>query len=655
MLLPATAQSDGIPVKNALVVIGDRDSKELQQLLDAGGTPSSVVKMLDAAQRLLSTSAYSTSTTSEGSFNFRAPLEPGTYNASVYAPGYVMGGDVPRITVDGSGASRNITVFMQPSAVLSGKVTDQDGKPLSGIIVAVGSRHSTNYDVTMDDGVFVLDAGLKTGSHQVYAFKPAVANASRLQDLFEEISLPIESRVAPFIRTEPEGYVAFSSLVKLEQGKLTVVNIELADSSVVSGKITDRGGKPIPGVAILAFGQSSDDVRSIAITDGAGNYTLENDLAPGQYNIIVPSIFSRGYASYSTNVTVGANEELDIVLQNSTILGGRVVDANGDPVSGARISAIDKRATDADSIQEFLAGSMAETISASDGSFTIGRGLANGTYIATASFGDVPVANSIELSSGRTSAQIELGFSDVISIRGTVRDPAGNPIENATVAPGFASIFESAESLSVYSGPGGRFVLTAPTSGSTEQSLYDEVVVSAPSYETAIAQVAQEMNVTLNKIENALISGKIIAQKSAQPPIEIALSREGTLTFVHNGTDHKVGIRTNSRIVDASFDQPAKRVDIRLEGVQGSAGSSELAVPKDFLGGPFALSLDGAMSNGFTVKENQTHSVIIVTHDHGLQELTLQGTTVVPEFPLAIAAAAFGLTAALAYRRLKSS
>ena len=53
---------------------------------------------------------------------------------------------------------------MQPSAVLSGKVTDKDGTPLSGIIVAVGSRHSTNYDVTMDDGVFVLDTGLKTGS-----------------------------------------------------------------------------------------------------------------------------------------------------------------------------------------------------------------------------------------------------------------------------------------------------------------------------------------------------------------------------------------------------------------------------------------------------------------------------------------------------------
>ena len=655
MLLPATAQSDGIPVKNALVVISDPDTEELQRLLDAGGTPSSVVKMLDAAQSLLSTLAYSASTNADGSFNFGAPLEPGSYNASVFAPGYVMGGEVPRISVDGSGASRNVTVFMQPSAVLSGKVTDQDGKSLSGIIVAVGNRHSTNYDVTMDDGVFVLDTGLKTGSHQVYAFKPAVANASRLQELFEEINLPIESRVAPFIRTEPEGYVAFSSLVKLEQGKLTVLNVELADSSVVSGKVTDRAGKPIPEVAVLAFGQSTDDVRSIAITDGDGNYTLENDLAPGQYSIIVPSIFSRGYASYSTNVTVSANDELDIVLQNSTTLGGRVVDANGDPVSGARITAIDKQAIQADSIQEFLAGSMAETTSASDGSFTIGRGLANGTYIATASFGDVPVSSSIELSSGRTSAQIELGFSDVISIRGTIRDPAGVPIENATVAPGFASVFESAESLSVFSGPGGKFVLTAPTSGPTEQSLYDEVVVSAPSYETAIAQVAHDMNVTLNKIENALISGKVIAQESAQPPIEIALSREGTLIFMHNGTGHEVGIRTNSRVVDVGFDQPAKRVDIRLEGVQGSAGSSELVVPKDFLGGPFALSLDGAMSNEFTMAENQTHSVITMMHDHGLQELTLQGTTVVPEFPAAVAAAALGLAAALVYRRLKSS
>ena len=655
MILPATAQSDGVPVKHALVVIGGRDSEELQRLLGAGGTPSSVDKMLDLVQGLLSITAYSATTSADGSFDFSVPLEPGTYNASVFAPGYVMGGEASRVTVDGAGASRNVTIFMQPSAVLSGKVTDKEGNPLSGIVVAAESRHSTNYDVTMDDGVFVLDTGLKTGVHQIYAFKPAIANATRLQDLYKEVNLPVESRVAPFIRSQPEGYVGISSSVKLEQGKLTILNLELADSGIISGKVTDKNGEPIAGIAVLAFGRDGDDVRSIAITDADGNYALQNNLAPGQYNVIVPSIFARGYSSYTENVTATAHNQLDIVLQNSTTIGGKVVDASGNPVDGARISAVDKQATRANTIREFLSGSMAETTSGADGSFAINQGLANGTYIATASFGDVPVFSSIETSSDAASAEIKLEFSGVIAIRGTVRDPTGIPIENATVAPGFASVFANAEALSVSTDPEGKFVLTAPTNGSDEESLFDEVVVTGPSYETTIAQVTQDMNVTLNKLENVSISGTIIAQKSAQPPVEIALSRQGTLILAHNGTNHEVGIRTNSRVVDASFDQQAKRVDIRLEGVQGSAGSSELVVPKDFLGGPFALSLDGAMSDDFSISENGTHTIIGLTHDHGLQELAVQGTTVMPEFPVAIAIASIGMAAALAYWRLRSS
>jgi hypothetical protein len=296
---------------------------------------------------------------------------------------------------------------------------------------------------------------------------------------------------------------------------------------------------------------------------------------------------------------------------------------------------------------------MAETTTGSDGSFTINSGLANVTYIARASFGDVPVASSVELDSGQTSAQIELQFTDVISIRGTIRDPSGIPIENASIAPGFASVFAGADSFSVASGSGGRFVLTAPTNGSNEETLYDEVIVTAPSYETAIAQVSPEMNVTLSKIADASIEGSVIAQKSAQPPIEIALSRQGTMVFAYNGTDHRIGIHTNSRIVDASFDQAGKRINVRLEGVQGSAGMSELAVPKNFLDGPFVLSLDDATSKDFTMSENQTHTILTVAHEHGLQELTLQGTTVVPEFPAAVVAAAIAVMAGLAYRRLK--
>jgi hypothetical protein len=655
VILPANGQMEGIPVSNALVVIADRDARELQQLLRAGGTPSNIDKMVEAAQRLLASSAYRVSTGEEGRFEISAPFTPGIYNASVFAPGYVATGGPASITVDGMRTSQNVTVYLQPSAVLTGRVTDQEGKPIPGIIVAVGNRHSSNYDVTMDDGVFVLDTGLKTGAHQVHAFKPPVANLSKLQDLYGEINLPIESRVPPFIRAENAGYVSFASTVKLEQGKLTVLNIPLQKSDVVSGRVTNTGGDPVSGIAILAFGQNSDDVKSVAITDANGNYTLENDLAPGQYDLIVPSIFGRGYSAYNANLTVPANEAVNFVLQNSSIIEGRVVDANGEAVTGATILAIEKEAAQTDSIKEFLAGSMAETMSDADGRFVIDHGLANGTYIATASFGDVPISNSVELSPGKTTAEIPLEFTDIISIEGSIRDPKGLPIENASVIPGFASVFSRPDAFAVASGTDGKFILRAPVNAAAGESLYDEVVIAAAGYETVTAQVDSGMNVTLDKVASSTITGTVIAQRSLQPPVEIALSRQGTISLDHNGTIYRVGLHTNSRVIEASFDQPAKKINIQLEGIQGTAGMSELTIPKELLSGQFAVALDGAMPEEFTMSENQTHSVIRVSHDHNLQELTIQGTSVVPEFPVVSAIAAVAVAAALAYRRLRAS
>jgi hypothetical protein len=123
----------------------------------------------------------------------------------------------------------------------------------------------------------------------------------------------------------------------------------------------------------------------------------------------------------------------------------------------------------------------------------------------------------------------------------------------------------------------------------------------------------------------------------------------------HNGTIYRVGLHTNSRVIEASFDQPAKKINIQLEGIQGTAGMSELTIPKELLSGQFAVALDGAMPEEFTMSENQTHSVIRVSHDHNLQELTIQGTSVVPEFPVVSAIAAVAVAAALAYRRLRAS
>jgi hypothetical protein len=68
------------------------------------------------------------------------------------------------------------------------------------------------------------------------------------------------------------------------------------------------------------------------------------------------------------------------------------------------------------------------------------------------------------------------------------------------------------------------------------------------------------------------------------------------------------------------------------------------------------LMLDAGGSPSSVLKaletaENQTHTTVTVEHEHDLLEITIQGATVVPEFPLPAVLAAAGIAAALVWKR----
>jgi protocatechuate 3,4-dioxygenase beta subunit len=648
VIMPASAQS-GVPVKNALVVVSAQDDIILQSVLAAGGSPSSVLNTLEAAEELLSASTPHASTDAAGRFALDAPLSPGTYNVTVFAPGFVATSD--GVAVDGSGAATNMTIFMQQSAMVSGRVTDEQGRPIPGIVVAASSPHSVNYDITMDDGVFVLDSGLKTGLHDIYAFKPGV-DVARLQGLLNNTEIGmLENKVPPLFKTNGAGYVSHVSVVQLEQGKLTTLNVQLKDSHVISGRVTDSAGGAVPDVAVFAFDGSGAMVDAAAVTDSDGQYTLGNDLAPGTYTIVIPPLFSKGYAPASVAVTVPGENAIDFALDKSGTIGGRVVDANDRPVAGAMIFAISK-GLDLDDTQlaRFLAAGAAAAKTDQDGRFKLDSGVGNGTYAVTASFGSVPVSGSVEAQAG-SEANIILDFVETITIKGKVTDDAGRPLENASVAPSFATTIAGAELFAARTGPDGAYTLAIPLKDNSTRSLFDEIAVSADGYKSVTAQ--SNATVKLEKTPAAKITGVVIAQKPLSPPVETVLTRKGTVVFEHEGAQYGVGLQTNARVLDATFDPPSRSISVNLEGLQDASGRSEFSIPKEFMSGPFAVSLDGRLAESAVTTENQTHATIAVEHEHDLREITIQGTTAVPEFPLPAVLAAAGMAAALAWKRLR--
>jgi hypothetical protein len=155
----------------------------------------------------------------------------------------------------------------------------------------------------------------------------------------------------------------------------------------------------------------------------------------------------------------------------------------------------------------------------------------------------------------------------------------------------------------------------------------------------------------LEKIPTTEITGVVIAQKPLSPPVETVLGRKGTVMFEHEGIRYGVGLQTNARVLDATFDPPSKSISVNLEGVQDAAGRSEFLIPKEFMAGPFAVSLDGELAESVVTTENRTHTIIAVEHQHNLREITIQGATAVPEFPLPTVLAAASITAALVWKR----
>jgi hypothetical protein len=645
--MPVGAQT-GVPVKNALVVVSPQDDVVLQSIFSTGGSPSSVQKMLKTAEELLSTSAPSASTDAAGRFTFSAFLSPGSYNVTVFAPGFAASSN--NLAIDGSGAVKNLTIFMQPSAMVSGRVTDSKGKPIPGVVVAASNPHSTNFDITMDDGVFVLDTGLKTGLYNIYAFKPGV-DVARLQSLLDNSTkLPmLENKVPGLFFKEAAGYISEDLQVQLEQGKLTTMNVQLEDSLVISGKVTDDVGSPIRDIAIFAFDSTGAMADAAAITGVDGGYTLNNDLAPGTYTIVIPSLFSKRYAPSSTTVTVPIENAVDFELEKSGTISGSVIDATGNPVEGATIVAAPEGLSTNNT--QFLVASTTTAKTGQDGRFALDSGIGSDTYVVTASFGSLPVSSSVGIRVG-SLANITLDFKDMITIKGTVTDGGGKPIENASVAPSFASTIQGAELFAVRTSSDGTYEMVVPLKDNSTRSLFDQVAVSASGYTSVVAQ--GNATIMLEKMPATKISGVVIAQKPLSPPVETVLTRKGTVIFEHEGAQYGVGLKTNTRVLAAEFDLPSKSISLDLEGVQDAAGRSEFSIPKEFMSGPFAVTLDGRLAESTSTSENQTHSTIVVEHEHDLQKITIQGATAVPEFPMPAILAAAGLAAMLAWKRLKS-
>ena len=202
---------------------------------------------------------------------------------------------------------------LQTPAAVSGRVVDEDDRPVAGIVVTARRKVTWmgNQDTTTSsDGTFVLPT-LDAGPYELSARSAGYATAR------------VDGIVAP-----AEGIV-----------------LRLRENGALRGIVTDPNRKPVAGFVVRVEQYVPIDSKTPRRTVPATRVFAEDgrfeiaDLEPGAYDI---EIDAAGYAAarvLGIEVPPGSYGDGSVALVSGSSINGTVTDAvTGKPIAGARLS-----------------------------------------------------------------------------------------------------------------------------------------------------------------------------------------------------------------------------------------------------------------------------------------------------------------------------
>lgn len=319
------------------------------------------------------------------------------------------------------------TMAASATGAISGIVTGPDGLPVPGVSVYVEDGPS---EPTLTDaqGAYTV-SDISASDHLIYFDRPFGSG--------------LQSEYYNGVFTHPEA-----TAVWVIAGQTTTgIDASLVADGMITGRVTDLTGQPIPGVAVsVESGSFSPDVW----TDDAGYYEA-GGLAPGSYVVhFTPDKPTGLLAEYyddamnptsATPVTVTPGQTtagIDAALAPAAIVRGDVTTTSGAPVAGATVAAYST--TGAGGVQ-----AIAQTTTDGDGSYTIAARA--GTYVVAFTpqtqdnllteyyddSADFAGATPVTVAVGHDAVGIDAQLTAAGSITGMVTGSDGAPVAGAAV------------------------------------------------------------------------------------------------------------------------------------------------------------------------------------------------------------------------------
>jgi protocatechuate 3,4-dioxygenase beta subunit len=284
---------------------------------------------------------YTASTDADGRFHIENVV-PGRYRVFIEKTGFVgvnahgLKSDTNVFTVQAGQVVEDLLFRMLPTAVISGRITDEDGDPMSGVrVVALkkkpgkSARESVGTEATNDLGEYRL-AGLFPGQYWIVAMPPPDFRDYEKQEksLVGEAQAGQGQPDTRYVNTYyPGTYDALqASAVTLKAGDEMPVNFTLVPARTyrVRGIITGITAAQKPSVEL--FSKAGDSYRANANEIGPGGEFEVRGVAPGSYVVraSTPTESQSFTAHQDVSVVAADVEAVKLVPQPSFTLSGHL-------------------------------------------------------------------------------------------------------------------------------------------------------------------------------------------------------------------------------------------------------------------------------------------------------------------------------------------
>ena len=303
---------------------------------EPGSQPLKKVLVQVVAENQKDGGDYTASTDADGHFHIEN-VAPGRYRIFIEKTGFVgvnghgLKSDVNVFTVQAGQAMEDLLFRMVPTAVISGRITDEDGDPMSGVrVIALkkkpgkSTRESVATEATNDLGEYRL-AGLFSGQYWIVAMPPP-----DFRD-YEKAEKSAGGEGQPdtrYVNTYyPGTYDAMlASSVTLKAGDEMPVNFILVPARTyrVRGIITGVTAAQKPSVEL--FSKAGDSYRANANEVGPDGQFEVRGVAPGSYVVraSTPTESQSFTARQDVSVVAADVEGVKLTPQSSFTLSGHL-------------------------------------------------------------------------------------------------------------------------------------------------------------------------------------------------------------------------------------------------------------------------------------------------------------------------------------------